>query len=231
MEARRLVLKFIGYEIAEDHVEYRIGLRGFSIQSNTFQTRYSVLREIYTQLKVLIPQENLPAFPAKRWFGNKDFAVIRERSKAMEDFFKVLLENFTLDELPPLKEFLQPYIREIELRPLVPVDPLREKLKEVNKEFFDMEKTEQEKIPDSEQLEKKRKYQAQIKMKWDTEDLKKKLPEGSESNVAELRKELLSLKQKEEVFFNVNKVLDDVATAMSKIKIPDMSSFVYMHQY
>jgi len=237
MEARRLVLKFIGYEIVDDHVEYRIGLRGFSIQSNTFQARYSVLREIYSQLKVLIPRENLPFFPPKRWFGNKDFAVIRERSKALEDFFKTLLENFTLDELPPLKELLEPYIREIELRPLVAPDPLREKLKGISQEFYDMERKEQDRILDTEQeqhetLEKKRKYQAQVRINWDTEDMtKKKLPEGRESNVAEIRKELLSLKKKQNIAFSMNKVLDDITTAMSKIEIPDMSSFVYMYKY
>ncbi|CAJ1375348.1 unnamed protein product [Effrenium voratum] len=84
-EAAQYHVKFIGNTSAEGHTTYVIKVTNSDGASWNVQKRYRELRELHDELKLRYP-ENLPQFPAKRFFGNNDPAFITSRQAALEQY-------------------------------------------------------------------------------------------------------------------------------------------------
>jgi hypothetical protein len=106
MVENRITMKFADYQV-EGHVEYRIIIKDANNETWQVNARYRRLREIHDELKEEFKTEQLPEFPPKKLFGNLDPTFISQRLKALENYFNTLLRKYTLDQLGPVKKFIQ----------------------------------------------------------------------------------------------------------------------------
>lgn len=98
-------VRFIGNTSAEGHTTYVIKVTNSDGASWNVQKRYRELRELSDELKLRYP-DNLPQFPAKRFFGNNDPAFIASRQAALEQYLLAVLALEPEVKTPVLRQFL-----------------------------------------------------------------------------------------------------------------------------
>ena len=86
-----LAIKFKGFELVGDHIEYNIEVANASTNELwKFQRRYSVLREIYQQISHNF--HTVHPFPPKKAFGNKNPKFVEQRRIELESYFIEILK-------------------------------------------------------------------------------------------------------------------------------------------
>ncbi|CAE7031499.1 KIF16B [Symbiodinium natans] len=98
-------VKFIGNTADGGHTTYIIQVSHVDGSSWNLQRRYRALRELHDELKLRYG-ENLPHFPAKRFFGNNDPAFIASRQVALEQYITGVLAIEPEVKTPVLRKFL-----------------------------------------------------------------------------------------------------------------------------
>ncbi|CAD8147408.1 unnamed protein product [Paramecium pentaurelia] len=99
-------LKIVNTETRSDIVYYQIQVLNTQTKiSWSFEERYKNLNNLHTQLSSELKQQ-LPQFPAKKFFGNTDPEFISTRKAGLQNYFKTLLQIIDVDQCPTLKKFL-----------------------------------------------------------------------------------------------------------------------------
>ncbi|CAD8052756.1 unnamed protein product [Paramecium primaurelia] len=99
-------LKIVNTETRSDIVYYQIQVLNTQTKvSWSFEERYKNLNNLHTQLSSELKQQ-LPSFPAKKFFGNTDPEFISTRKAGLQNYFKTLLQIVDADQCPTLKKFL-----------------------------------------------------------------------------------------------------------------------------
>ncbi|CAD8060071.1 unnamed protein product [Paramecium sonneborni] len=99
-------LKIVNTETRSDIVYYQIQVLNTQTKvSWSFEERYKNMNNLHTQLSQEIKQQ-LPYFPAKKFFGNTDPEFISTRKAGLQNYFKTLLQIVDVDQCPTLKKFL-----------------------------------------------------------------------------------------------------------------------------
>ena len=112
-----LKIKFTGYKDVGTHVDYLITLSDVvQGESWNFAYRYSFLRSIHDTLKKF---STAPAFPRKKFFGNRNSKFLESRKERLEKYFsKVLSDNDLGKIVQNLKVFdCTPRIKPEEIKP------------------------------------------------------------------------------------------------------------------
>lgn len=104
----------IEYEIGDTFTMYKLeyGILdsdGKHIQIYRTRTRYSILLQLYEEMKHLIGNSNLPSFPPKRYCGNNTNKLATERLIQLNQFVQKINTFTGCQELPKFKEIFQEY--------------------------------------------------------------------------------------------------------------------------
>jgi len=95
------------YDTSKSHVEYTIVVKDIKTgDSFKFQRRYSSLRGLHEQLKRTL--KNLPHFPPKKLFGNKNPAFIESRKNQLQEYLSALVNIPDTSSNSYFKEFFSP---------------------------------------------------------------------------------------------------------------------------
>ncbi|CAD8141394.1 unnamed protein product [Paramecium octaurelia] len=99
-------LKIVNTETRSDIVYYQIQVLNTQTKiSWSFEERYKNINNLHTQLASELKQQ-LPQFPAKKFFGNTDPEFISTRKAGLQNYFKTLLQIVDAEQCPTLKKFL-----------------------------------------------------------------------------------------------------------------------------
>lgn len=234
MSNGRTSLSFVNFEVMGDHIQYKITAKDANNQTCELKARYRVLRDIYEQIKEQIDPNDLPEFPPKRLFFNMDIGFVSQRQKSLEHFFNRLLEKYRLEELAPLKAFLNTK------NPVTVPEPEQSKLKtrpspnkqqtsiidDYKKKFFDL--TDNFAPPDMDDPDvrrRKNRYANDIKIDFNIDSTTYKLPVGHESNLAHLHSDTLISHNRSLSDFLI-KTLDTIRADVSGITFPNANKII-----
>jgi PX domain len=105
---KQLSVKFHKFEVhSNGHVEYTIAVTNPVTKDFwQFRTRYKELENLNKKLRE-IKGLNIPEFPPKKWFGNKDKAFLTQRMKKLETYFYGVFQNPGVYELPFVMSFFE----------------------------------------------------------------------------------------------------------------------------
>ena len=80
----------------------------------TLYSRFSELRQLHRCLQTFHKGMPLPAFPPKRWLGNKHDSFLRDRVQLLTTYFAQLLDVPQVQLSPVLQDFCRP-VKEVKL--------------------------------------------------------------------------------------------------------------------
>jgi len=133
MEKKAYKVKFIDFEITNDHVEYTVKVVA-SKGSDTFhiRDRYSSMRSYWKSMYSKYGNSTPTTFPPKRWFGNTKAMFVRHRMEELEHFFNATLEDPEL----AMSQITQDYFKKkkVQLKDFVGHSKPVEEIKEVERE-------------------------------------------------------------------------------------------------
>ncbi|CAG9318256.1 unnamed protein product [Blepharisma stoltei] len=95
------------YSLAKGHIEYILIITdNVSGERWSFKRRYSQIRHLHQNLKHFSSQ--VPKFPPKKIFGNKNKEFIETRKRSLEIYLNSLSNNHELGQSAYFKDFIRP---------------------------------------------------------------------------------------------------------------------------
>lgn len=99
-------VSILSYENAGAYIEYLVKVQAGDQGTWQFRKRYSLLREFHERLKRTISQ--LPHFPPKKVFGNKQPTFLQQRKAALEQYFAQLCSLSEVRQNSDFQAFIKP---------------------------------------------------------------------------------------------------------------------------
>ncbi|CAG9333454.1 unnamed protein product [Blepharisma stoltei] len=95
------------YSLSKGHIEYTIIVTdNISGERWSMRRRYSQIRQLHQILKNFSSQ--VPKFPPKKIFGNKNKEFLETRKKGLEDYLISIANNHELGQSAYFKDFIRP---------------------------------------------------------------------------------------------------------------------------